>query len=216
MPTQPPGHSSPWASHLSGVLGGTAAPTEATGEGQVSQQGSYNSSHLGAEHPGLGRVWAPGSVGCSGYPNMLGPPGDARGWGCSGPSGAAGCSGHHGKAAGAQLLPPVPREHHGIRTSTYTDVSKQLISSATATSLPCPQGDQGRLTLDWLRSTNPSGPSRPAATLLNSGWPKGLQSPQELCACWGPSAHWLLAPCPRPHPGQGPNPCHWLCGVEVY
>lgn len=53
---------------------------------------------------------------------------------------------------------PCPVLHYTMRSSTSTDVPKQLISSATAMSLPCPQGDQGLLTWDWLPSTHPSSP----------------------------------------------------------
>lgn len=73
---------------------------------------------------------------------------------------------------GAQVLPPVPLEHHRIRASTSTDVSKQLISSdcATAVSLPHPQGDQGLVTGTLLPSTRPSGPCHPAGIPQGSGW----------------------------------------------
>jgi len=118
----------------------------------------------------------------------------------------------------AQMFPPMPLQHHRIRASTSTDVSKQLISSdrATAVSLPCPHGDQGLLTQDPATQVGPLqalAPNKepPGLRVGTDPYKGAVNSPPAGCLS-GPLT--MCGTCWCPQPGRGPNPSHRLCRVE--
>lgn len=146
-----------------------------------------------------------GTTGCSWHQGMLPAPGDAPSTGgCSGLGMLLALGGYRmlgapwkgsrcpDVATCAQMLPPLPLEHCRIRAPTFTDVSKQLISSdrVTAASLLQPQGDQGLVT------GTPATQHPPLYALAPSRDPPGLRVGTDPCkrAVRSPPARCPLGP----------------------